>query len=84
MKIPEIVIVTGSSGFIGSALTKKLAGRFTPVGFDRDMPPHPPPEAECICIDLTSDSSVTAALKRVQTAYGSRIASVATSPPIST
>lgn len=76
MKIPEIVIVTGSSGFIGSALTKKLAGRFTPVGFDRDMPPHPPPEAECICIDLTSDSSVTAALKRVQTAYGSRIASV--------
>lgn len=30
------VIVTGSSGFIGSALVKRLARRFRVVGFDRD------------------------------------------------
>lgn len=72
----DVVVVTGSSGFIGSALIKKLAGHFTPVGFDRDMPPHPPAEAECICIDLTSDSSIEAALERVRLGYGNRIASV--------
>src|SRR3546814_12640854 len=72
----DIVIVTGSSGFIGSAVSEKFAGRFALVGFDREVPPHPPPAAECICIDLTDDRSVEAALERVRVAYGSRIASV--------
>ncbi|MCK5910577.1 MAG: NAD(P)-dependent oxidoreductase, partial [Caulobacter sp.] len=72
----EVVIVTGSSGFIGSALVKRLAERYRVVGFDRDIPPHPPAEAECVCIDLTDDSSVEAAFKRVRTGYGGRIASV--------
>jgi nucleoside-diphosphate-sugar epimerase len=31
----DVVIITGSSGFIGSALIKKIAGRFALVGFDR-------------------------------------------------
>lgn len=72
----DLVILTGSSGFIGSAVIRKLAGRFTLIGLDREALPHPPPAAECICIDLTSDESVAAALKRVRTAYGNRIASV--------
>ncbi|MEX0408807.1 NAD-dependent epimerase/dehydratase family protein [Aquibium sp. LZ166] len=72
----EIVVVTGSSGFIGSAVIEKLARRFTLVGFDRETSPHPPAAAECICIDLTSDDSVEAALKRLRTGYGNRIASV--------
>ncbi|HEY9568571.1 MAG TPA: hypothetical protein VIR38_10810, partial [Thalassobaculum sp.] len=61
----DIVIVSGSSGFIGSAVIEKLAGRFTLLGFDRDVPPHPPPAAECVCIDLTDDRSIGAALERV-------------------
>src|SRR3546814_13599014 len=72
----DIVIVSGSSGFIGSAVIEKLAGRFTLLGFDRDVPPHPPPAAECVCIDLTDDRSIGAALERVRVAYGTRIASV--------
>lgn len=70
------VIVTGSSGYIGSALVKRLARRFQVVGFDRDMPPHPPAEAECVCIDLTDDASVKAAFDRVRVGYGKQIASV--------
>lgn len=73
---PEVVVVTGSSGFIGAALVTRLAERYRVVGFDRDMPPHPPPVAECVCIDVTSDSSVAAALTRLRTAYGTRITSV--------
>jgi nucleoside-diphosphate-sugar epimerase/uncharacterized membrane protein len=72
----EVVVVTGSSGFIGSAVVEKLARRFTLVGFDREISPHPPAAAECVCIDLTSDESVEQAFQRVRTAYGSRIASV--------
>ena len=71
-----VVIVTGSSGFIGSALIEKLSRRFTLVGFDRETSPHPPAAAECVCIDLTSDGSVEAAFKRLRVAYGDRIASV--------
>ena len=72
----EVVVITGSSGFIGSALVMKLAEHYRVVGFDREIPPHPPPVAECVCIDLTSDSSVAAAFKRLRTAYGDRLASV--------
>ncbi len=72
----DVVIVTGSSGFIGSAVVEKFAARFRLVGFDREISPHPPPAAECVCIDLTSDASVEAAFARVRTAYGKRIASV--------
>ena len=48
-----VVIVTGSSGYIGSAIVKKLAARYRVIGFDRDAAPHPPAEAECVCVDVT-------------------------------
>ena len=72
----DVVIITGSSGYIGSAVIEKLADRYRVIGFDRELSPHPPPAAECICIDLTSDASVEAAFSRVRVAYGGRIASV--------
>ena len=70
------VIVTGSSGFIGSAVVKKLAERYRVVGFDSGVSNHPPAVAECICVDVTSDTSVAAGMERLRTAYGDRIASV--------
>ena len=72
----ETVLVTGSSGFIGRATVLRLAERYTVVGLDRDLPPHPPPVAECVCVDLTSDASVRAAMERVRAGYGTRIASI--------
>lgn len=72
----EVVIVTGSSGFIGQPVVRRLAQDFRIIGLDRAGGPHPPREAECICIDLTSDKEVNAAFERVRYAYGDRIASV--------
>ncbi|WP_022698128.1 NAD-dependent epimerase/dehydratase family protein [Euryhalocaulis caribicus] len=72
----DIVIVTGSSGYIGSEVVKRLAGDYQVIGFDRDTPPHPPAEAECVCFDITDETSIEAAFQRVRTAYGDRIASV--------
>jgi nucleoside-diphosphate-sugar epimerase len=72
----EVVLITGSSGLIGSAAVNRLAADFRVVGFDRDGPPHPPAAAECVCVDLTSEESLQAGLARVRYAYGETLASV--------
>lgn len=72
----DTIIITGSTGFIGSALINKFADRFALIGLDRAATHQPPPAAECVCIDLASEEAVAAGLRRVRTAYGSRIASV--------
>lgn len=72
----EVIIVTGSSGMIGSTLIHKLAEKYHVVGFDQDGYPFPPVEAECVCVDLTNDDRMDFAFKRVRYAYGNKIASV--------
>ncbi len=72
----EIVIVTGSSGMIGSALMHKLADKYQVVGLDEAGYPDPPIEAECINVDLTSDDRMAVGFKRIRYAYGNKIASV--------
>ena len=70
------IIVTGRAGFIGSALIEKLVSRFALLGFDRTTTHQPQPTVDCIYIDLTSEDSIAAGLRRVRTTYGSCIASV--------
>jgi hypothetical protein len=60
MEEKDVILITGSSGFIGSALINKLAGRARLVGFDKIAGGTPPPAAECVCIDLTSQDAIGA------------------------
>jgi nucleoside-diphosphate-sugar epimerase len=71
----EVVVVSGSSGLIGSALIKKLTGKYQLIGLDNAGYPYPPPEAECITIDITSDEDVEKAFEAIHNKYGSQIAS---------
>ncbi|GAB4577355.1 MAG: hypothetical protein Fur0022_00860 [Anaerolineales bacterium] len=71
-----VVLVTGSSGLIGSAVIRHLAGDYQMVGFDLEGDPYPPPEAECVCVDVTSEESIRAGLRRMHYAYGDHLASV--------
>lgn len=76
MPSKELVLITGSSGRIGSALIHRLAARYEIIGFDDAGPPYPPRPAHCIPVDMESDNSVAEALKHVREKYGSRLASV--------
>lgn len=72
----EIVVVTGSSGLIGTRIIKRLAKKFRIIGLDREGNPYPPVEAECVCFDITSEDSIRAAMERIHYGYGEQIASV--------
>lgn len=71
----DVVLITGASGFIGSAIIRELAGKYTLVGLDRAGPPPPAP-AQSVEFDLGNDESVRSAFEAVRSQFGSRIASV--------
>ena len=52
------MVITGSSGLIGSALACRLDRRYDVVGFDRPGAPFPPAQIECIDLDVTSDETL--------------------------
>jgi nucleoside-diphosphate-sugar epimerase len=70
------ILLTGASGRIGYPVAKRLAESFNVVGFDRRAPSHPPPSAECLYVDLTSDESLRRGLQAIRDLHGSRIVSV--------
>jgi nucleoside-diphosphate-sugar epimerase len=71
------LIVTGSSGLIGSAFLDRVGESYTGMGFDRKEPPHPPPKtAHVIACDVSSGESVYAALGEVRRRGHRRIASI--------
>lgn len=72
---PDVVLVTGGSGLIGSALIPRLAQEYSVIVLDQpDKPPGG--DVEFVPIDLTDDASVVDALDRVRGAHGERLASV--------
>ncbi len=72
-----IVLVTGSSGRIGSAVMRRFAGRFGEVvGFDRKAPKTQPPGCQFIAVEITSDKSVTEGLNTLREHHGTHIVSV--------
>lgn len=73
----EVLIISGSSGLIGSALINAVGPHYTEMALDRESPRSPPPETEhVISCDISSDESVRDALAQVRRIGGSRIASV--------
>jgi nucleoside-diphosphate-sugar epimerase len=69
-----VVLMTGTSGFLGHALSEALAAEYVVVGLDRK--PGKMEHAESVRCDLTSDESVGEAIRHVTSRYGTRIASV--------
>jgi nucleoside-diphosphate-sugar epimerase len=72
----ECVIVTGSSGFLGSAIVERLSPRYSVIGLDRTVPDDQTALTAAVEVDLTSDRSVAGALAELRRRCGGRIASV--------
>ncbi|WP_425398002.1 NAD-dependent epimerase/dehydratase family protein [Aeoliella sp.] len=74
--IDQLVIVTGSTGLIGSLVCERLASRYKVVGLDVQKPESSHSSVDYLECDLTEDNSVQSALETVRTQYGSHVTSV--------
>lgn len=69
------ILVTGSSGKMGKWVINELKNRYTVIGLDVIAPPAAPSDWFFIPMDVTSDKSVTTALKAVKEHFGHTITS---------
>ncbi len=74
MQQRECVLVTGSSGFIGSSVMKRFAETYDVVGFSRHR--RPGMKGSWIEVDMRDDASVAAGLELLRSEHGTRLASV--------
>lgn len=73
----NIILITGCNGRIGSAVMRRLAGRFSDVvGFDRNALTSPPPDCVRIPVDIASYESVREGLRILREHHGVHIAAV--------
>jgi UDP-glucose 4-epimerase len=72
----QVVIVTGSSGRIGTRVIQRLSDAYQPIGMDFIGITSKKPQMEFIYVDLSSDHSVSTAFERIRYAYGNKIASI--------
>lgn len=71
-----ILLITGSSGYIGSSLVEQLRKQYAVVGLDLEAPRSVAEDVHFVPCDLTSDDSVRSALHVVHSVCGDRIATV--------
>jgi UDP-glucose 4-epimerase len=72
----QVIVVTGSSGRIGTRILQRLGEEFQPVAMDFIGTTIEKPAVEFVYVDLASDKSVEAAFNRIRFAYGNKIASI--------
>ena len=70
-----LVLVTGSSGLIGTRVTQALADRYQVIGLDVVEPERPFAGEAAYTCDLTDDRSVSKTMTTIHRAHGRRIAS---------
>jgi nucleoside-diphosphate-sugar epimerase/uncharacterized membrane protein len=71
-----VILITGSSGFLGQAMAARLVRRYRVVGLDTVQPKQPLEGVETVLVDLTSDDNVRDALTGIRRRFGSHLASV--------
>jgi nucleoside-diphosphate-sugar epimerase len=71
-----LALVTGGSGFLGTAIVADLVRDHDVVTLDRDPPGEGSRQTGHVRCDLTDDRSVSEALRAVRERFGARLASV--------
>jgi nucleoside-diphosphate-sugar epimerase/uncharacterized membrane protein len=67
-----LVLITGSEGRIGKAITAELGDSYVVVGFEQKCGT----DSNCIAVDISSDIAVSSACEQLRQRYSTRIASV--------
>lgn len=76
MEKREIVLITGSSGFIGSSLAESLSQTFHVIGLDQHEPRNKIPGVSYHNVNITSDEDIAKVLEEIKEAHGSCLHSV--------
>lgn len=71
-----IVLITGVSGYIGSALAERLAKTYTVIGLDKDLPKQKLSDVYYYSLDITSAESLHRTLALLRNKFGIHIVSV--------
>jgi len=72
----DLVVITGSSGRLGSRLLQRLKGSYTLVGMDMQAPKFKDDSFSFIYADFSSEESMKKAFEQLKKEKGSKIASV--------
>lgn len=75
-KMKKVILVTGSSGRIGTQVVRRLGEKYTIVGLELKKAAHSSSKEDLITMDLASDESVEQAFLQIQKVYGTHITSV--------
>lgn len=76
MEDKPVILITGSSGFIGSALARRLSPHYYIVGLDYKKPDYDPVGMSHYEVDITSSEDVKKTLADVREKFGPRLISV--------
>jgi nucleoside-diphosphate-sugar epimerase len=68
-----LVVITGSAGYVGTALVKALRSEYRVAGLDMKPPASIPEGSDFIECDLTKNDSVEAAIENLWQRHGRRI-----------
>jgi UDP-glucose 4-epimerase len=72
-----VVIVTGSSGFIGNRVLEYLSGKYRLIGLDKEGLKHQSKaEANRINFDITDADNINSVMEDIRKQYGDKIASI--------
>ncbi len=71
----QLVIVTGSAGYLGTALVGALTRAYRVVGLDLKAPRRVAPGTDLIACNLTKDDSVASALSAIRQRHGDDVTS---------
>jgi len=71
-----VILITGSSGFIGSALARRLSPHYYIVGIDSTKPDYDPLGMSHYEVDITSSENMEKTLAEISGKFGPRLISV--------
>lgn len=72
----EIILITGSSGYIGRSLAMRLVEKYHVIGLDLGIPDKPIPNVTYKSLDISSSKSIENVLDEIREEFGTNLNSV--------